>query len=226
MAGHALALSVPFASLSLQETNMTCFTSSSAAVAKRSFLSGVSLRPCVVVNAPLRMRKAQSVVGLAMASAAAAAPAITEEGEGSLEQWVRQMLPGGFAAQRLIGTGRRKTAVARVVLIDGTGQIIINNRTAQDYLQGNPVWLQYVKYPLASLGYESKYDVIVRTEGGGLSAQAQAILLGIARALIVANQANRDPLKKQGLLTRDSRKVERKKYGLLKARKAPQYSKR
>lgn len=206
---------------------MTCFTSSSAAVAKRSFLSGVSLRPCVVVNAPLRMRKAQSVVGLAMASAAAAAaPAITEEGEGSLEQWVRQMLPGGFAAQRLIGTGRRKTAVARVVLIDGTGQIIINNRTAQDYLQGNPVWLQYVKYPLASLGYESKYDVIVRTEGGGLSAQAQAILLGIARALIVANQANRDPLKKQGLLTRDSRKVERKKYGLLKARKAPQYSKR
>jgi small subunit ribosomal protein S9 len=130
MAGHALALSVPFASLSLQETNMTCFTSSSASVAKRSFLSGVSLRPCVVVNAPLRMRKAQSVVGLAMASAAAA-PAITEEGEGSLEQWVRQMLPGGFAAQRLIGTGRRKTAVARVVLIDGTGQIIINNRTAQ-----------------------------------------------------------------------------------------------
>jgi small subunit ribosomal protein S9 len=96
----------------------------------------------------------------------------------------------------------------------------------QDYLQGNPVWLQYVKYPLASLGYESKYDVIVRAEGGGLSAQSQAILLGIARALIVANQANRDPLKKQGLLTRDSRKVERKKYGLLKARKAPQYSKR
>ncbi len=130
MAGHALALSVPFASLSLQESNMTCFASSSAAVAKRSFLSGVSLRPCVV-NAPLRMRKAQSVVGLAMASAAVAAPAITEEGEGSLEQWVRQMLPGGFAAQRLIGTGRRKTAVARVVLIDGTGQIIINNRTAQ-----------------------------------------------------------------------------------------------
>jgi small subunit ribosomal protein S9 len=77
------------------------------------------------------MRKVQSVVGLAMASAAAAAPAITEEGEGSLEQWVRQMLPGGFAAQRLTGTGRRKTAVARVVLIDGTGQIIINNRTAQ-----------------------------------------------------------------------------------------------
>lgn len=96
----------------------------------------------------------------------------------------------------------------------------------QDYLQGNPMWLQAVKYPLASLGYETKYDIIVKAEGGGLSAQAQAILLGIARALIVANQANRDPLKKQGLLTRDSRIVERKKYGLHKARKAPQYSKR
>jgi small subunit ribosomal protein S9 len=66
-----------------------------------------------------------------------------------------------------------------------------------DYLQGNPLWLQAVKYPLASLGYETKYDVIVRAEGGGLSAQAQAILLGVARALIVANQANRDPLKKK-----------------------------
>ena len=98
--------------------------------------------------------------------------------------------------------------------------------TLQDYLQGNPQWLQSVKYPLASLGYETKYDIIVRAEGGGLSAQAQAILLGVARALIVANQANRDPLKKQGLLTRDSRIVERKKYGLKKARKAPQYSKR
>ncbi|CAM6102282.1 unnamed protein product [Calypogeia fissa] len=87
-------------------------------------------------------------------------------------------------------------------------------------------WLQAVKYPLASLGYESKYDTIVRAHGGGLSGQAQAILLGIARALLKANQANRDPLKKQNLLTRDSRVVERKKYGLKKARKAPQFSKR
>ena len=96
----------------------------------------------------------------------------------------------------------------------------------QDYLQGNPLWLQYVKFPLVSLGYETKYDVIVKAEGGGLAGQAQAILLGIARALCVANPANRDPLKKQGLLTRDPRSVERKKAGLHKARKAPQYSKR
>lgn len=140
--------------------------------------------------------------------------------------FVKASMPGGIAAQKLLGTGRRKTAVARVCLLEGTGRIIINCRTAQEYLQGNPLWLQYVKFPLTSLGYESKYDVIVKAEGGGLSAQAQAILLGIARALCVANPANRDPLKKQGLLTRDPRAVERKKAGLHKARKAPQFSKR
>lgn len=168
---------------------------------------------------------ASPVVRAVMAETAEALSPEMEERR-TLEAWVKQQLPGGFAAARLNGTGRRKTAVARVVLVEGTGKIVINNRTAQDYLQGNPLWLQSVKYPLASLGYETKYDIIVRVEGGGLSAQAQAILLGVARALIVANAANRDPLKKQGLLTRDSRVVERKKYGLRKARKAPQYSKR
>jgi len=210
-------LAASFASLQLQDT-----TASSARMAKSTF-SGVSLRSAVKV-APLRVSaKTTPVVRAAMAGAMDAES--VSEGK-DLEAWVKQNMPGGFAAQRLMGTGRRKTAVARVVLLDGTGQIIINNRTAQDYLQGNPMWLQAVKYPLASLGYETKYDIVVRAEGGGLSAQAQAILLGIARALIVANQANRDPLKKQGLLTRDSRIVERKKYGLHKARKAPQYSKR
>ncbi|GLJ30512.1 hypothetical protein SUGI_0604010 [Cryptomeria japonica] len=146
--------------------------------------------------------------------------------EEDLTKYVKSKLLGGFAAQRIMGTGRRKSAVARVVLLHGTGQIIINNRTAQDYLQGNPLWLQYLKHPLALLGYENKYDVFVKARGGGLSGQAQAILLGIARALCVASADNRDPLRKQGLLTRDSRRVERKKVGLHKARKAPQYSKR
>eukprot|EP00249_Psilotum_nudum_P027348 c34905_g1_i1 orf=394-1032(-) len=144
----------------------------------------------------------------------------------ALQQFVKDALPGGLAAQPLLGTGRRKCAVARVCLVEGSGKIIINGRTAQDYLQGNPYWLQAVKLPLASLGYETKYDTIVKAEGGGLSGQAQAILLGIARALCVANPANRVPLAKQRLLTRDARRVERKKYSLHKARKAPQYSKR
>ena len=96
----------------------------------------------------------------------------------------------------------------------------------QEYLQGNPLWLQYVKYPLVALGYESSYDVFVKAHGGGLAGQAQAISLGIARALLRVSESHRIPLRKEGLLTRDSRVVERKKVGLRKARKAPQYSKR
>lgn len=96
----------------------------------------------------------------------------------------------------------------------------------QEYLQGNPLWLQYIKFPLATLGYEASYDVFVKAHGGGLSGQAQAISLGIARALLKVSEDHRTPLRKEGLLTRDSRVVERKKPGLKKARKAPQFSKR
>lgn len=96
----------------------------------------------------------------------------------------------------------------------------------QEYLQGNPLWLQYIRTPLTTLGYENNYDVFVKAHGGGLSGQAQAISLGIARALLKVSENHRAPLRKEGLLTRDSRVVERKKVGLKKARKAPQYSKR
>uniref|UniRef100_A0A0D6QY29 Small ribosomal subunit protein uS9c n=1 Tax=Araucaria cunninghamii TaxID=56994 RepID=A0A0D6QY29_ARACU len=170
-----------------------------------------------------RERNAAPIPIPAIRMAAAAQAGLEKQ---DLTKYVKSRLPGGFAAQRVIGTGRRKTAVARVVLLEGNGQVIINNRTAQEYLQGNPLWLQYLKYPLASLGYETKYDVFVKAQGGGLSGQAQAIALGIARALLKANPGNREPLAKQGLLTRDARMVERKKAGLHKARKAPQYSKR
>lgn len=98
--------------------------------------------------------------------------------------------------------------------------------SVQEYLQGNPLWLQYLKVPLGTLGYESSYDVFVKAHGGGLSGQAQAISLGIARALLKVSEDHRAPLRKEGLLTRDSRVVERKKAGLKKARKAPQFSKR
>ncbi|CAK7347659.1 unnamed protein product [Dovyalis caffra] len=143
-----------------------------------------------------------------------------------LKKLVKSRLPGGFAAQPIHGTGRRKCAIARVVLQEGTGKVVINYRDAKEYLQGNPLWLQYVKVPLVTLGYESSYDVFVKAHGGGLSGQAQAISLGIARALLKVSQNHRIPLKRQGLLTRDSRIVERKKVGLKKARKAPQFSKR
>eukprot|EP00262_Sarcandra_glabra_P001557 TRINITY_DN11697_c0_g1_i1.p1 TRINITY_DN11697_c0_g1~~TRINITY_DN11697_c0_g1_i1.p1 ORF type:complete len:211 (+),score=36.43 TRINITY_DN11697_c0_g1_i1:67-699(+) len=144
----------------------------------------------------------------------------------NLEKYVKARLPGGFAAQKIIATGRRKCAIARVVLQEGTGKVIINYRDAKEYLQGNPLWLQYLKVPLLTLGYESSYDVFVKAHGGGLSGQAQAISLGIARALLKVSENHRVPLRKEGLLTRDSRVVERKKVGLKKARKAPQFSKR
>ncbi|XP_010278487.1 PREDICTED: 30S ribosomal protein S9, chloroplastic-like [Nelumbo nucifera] len=144
----------------------------------------------------------------------------------NLEKYIKSRLPGGFAAQTIIGTGRRKCAIARVVLQEGTGKVFINYRDAKEYLQGNPLWLQYVKVPLVTLGYESSYDVFVKAHGGGLSGQAQAISLGIARALLKVSENHRVPLRKEGLLTRDSRVVERKKAGLKKARKAPQFSKR
>lgn len=124
------------------------------------------------------------------------------------------------------GTGRRKTSVARVRLVPGSGVITINGRAGDDYLQFNPRYLSAVKGPLETLGLESEYDVLVNVYGGGLTGQADAIRMGAARALCELDPDNRKPLKVEGYLTRDPRAKERRKYGLRKARKAPQYSKR
>lgn len=124
------------------------------------------------------------------------------------------------------GTGNRKNSIARVRVMPGSGKIIINGLNAEYYLQFSPNYLQVSRSPLSSLGLENKYDVYVNTEGGGLTGQTEAIRLGIARALCKVNSENRIALKFEGYLTRDSRNKERKKYGLRKARKAPQFSKR
>ncbi|MEN9222778.1 MAG: 30S ribosomal protein S9 [Thermostichus sp. BF3_bins_97] len=124
------------------------------------------------------------------------------------------------------GTGRRKTAIARVRLVPGTGQVTINDKPGDQYLQYQAMLLANVKGPLEILGLESSYDILVRAHGGGVHGQADAIKLGVARALCEMDPANRSPLKVEGYLKRDPRAVERKKYGLRKARKAPQYSKR
>ena len=124
------------------------------------------------------------------------------------------------------GTGRRKKAIARVRLIPGgNGTILINDRTFEDYFpQGT---LQYiVKQPLVAVDVEGKYDVFVNVVGGGYTGQAGAIRLGVARALLEAEENSRPTLKAAGFLTRDPRAKERKKYGLKKARRAPQFSKR
>nr|NP_038359.1 ribosomal protein S9 [Mesostigma viride]Q9MUV1.1 RecName: Full=Small ribosomal subunit protein uS9c; AltName: Full=30S ribosomal protein S9, chloroplastic [Mesostigma viride]AAF43800.1 ribosomal protein S9 [Mesostigma viride]WKT08252.1 ribosomal protein S9 [Mesostigma viride]WKT08358.1 ribosomal protein S9 [Mesostigma viride] len=125
-----------------------------------------------------------------------------------------------------LGTGRRKSAVARVRLVPGNGEVIINGLPGTNYLQFNGSYLSAVRSPLETLGLEDNYDIIVKAVGGGLTGQAEAIRLGVARALCTIDTSNRHPLKKEGFLTRDSRVKERKKYGLKKARKAPQFSKR
>lgn len=125
-----------------------------------------------------------------------------------------------------LGTGRRKTAVARVRLVPGSGNVRINGKPGDLYLQFNPSYIAGVKAPLETLGLETEYDVIVNAHGGGVTGQADAIRLGVARALCELAPENRKPLKVEGYLTRDPRSKERKKYGLRKARKAPQYSKR
>jgi small subunit ribosomal protein S9 len=123
------------------------------------------------------------------------------------------------------GTGRRKEAIVRVRLLEGTGTFKLNGRPLEDYFP-NPAHRRLVTEPLRVTNTLERYDVVAHLDGGGISGQAGALRHGIARALVDLDQELRSELKKRGFLTRDSREVERKKYGLKKARKAPQYSKR
>lgn len=123
------------------------------------------------------------------------------------------------------GTGRRKKAVARVRLVPGEGKIIINDRSFEDYFPNKTSRL-IVEQPLELTSTNGRFDIICRVHGGGVTGQAGSVQLGIARALIKANPELRPELRRAGFLTRDPRMKERKKYGLHKARKAPQYSKR
>jgi small subunit ribosomal protein S9 len=123
------------------------------------------------------------------------------------------------------GTGRRKEAIARVRILPGTGEWLINGRSLDLYFP-NKVHQQLVNEPFVTLGAENKFDVVARISGGGVTGQAGALRLGVTRALTLVDPENRPALKKAGFLTRDARVKERKKYGLKKARKAPQYSKR
>jgi small subunit ribosomal protein S9 len=122
-------------------------------------------------------------------------------------------------------TGRRKTAIARVRLIPGTGTIVINERTLEDYFP-RPTSRMRILEPFEVTETVGQYDALVSVEGGGIAAQADAVRHGISRALVKATETLRPPLRKGGMLTRDPREVERKKYGRHKARKRPQYSKR
>jgi small subunit ribosomal protein S9 len=121
--------------------------------------------------------------------------------------------------------GRRKTSVARIYMQPGKGKISINNKDMQDYFPVDIMQI-IVKQPLATVDVDGKYDIKVNVDGGGVKGQAEAVRLAIARALCKVDEEFRPPLKKEGFLTRDSRMVERKKYGRRKARKKFQFSKR
>ncbi len=124
-----------------------------------------------------------------------------------------------------LATGRRKNAIARVRLVPGRGNVMVNGKAMTEYFP-IPALQSSVMDPMASTGTQDQYDVIASVSGGGVSGQAGAVRHGIARALVVADPDLRKPLKRAGFLTRDPRMKERRKYGLKKARKAPQFSKR
>ena len=121
--------------------------------------------------------------------------------------------------------GRRKRSVAKVTLVKGTGKITVNGKDVKDYMPYETLVMDLVQ-PLELTDAKEKYDAIVTVKGGGFSGQTGAIRLGIARALMLVNAENRPTLKTSGMITRDARIKERKKYGLKKARRAPQFSKR
>jgi len=129
------------------------------------------------------------------------------------------------AKAKYYGTGRRKSSIARVYLVPGTGKVIINKRSMDDYF-GLETLKLIVRQPLVITDTVDKFDVLVNVRGGGFTGQAGAIRHGISRALLNADQDYRPSLKKAGFLTRDPRMKERKKYGLKAARRAPQFSKR
>jgi small subunit ribosomal protein S9 len=132
-----------------------------------------------------------------------------------------------LATQRYYyGTGKRKTAVARVRLLPGTGQIVVNGRTAEEYFGARDMHQLVMRIPFRVTGTEGRFNVSVKVKGGGETGQSEAIRHGVARALLEADENHRPALKRAGLLTRDARIKERKKVGLKRARKAPQYTKR
>jgi small subunit ribosomal protein S9 len=130
-----------------------------------------------------------------------------------------------LAQVQFYGTGRRKNAIARVRLVPGEGRVLINNRPLDQYF-GQRILETLVLQPLEATNMAGRFDVLAKVEGGGTTGQAGAVRMGIARALLQAEGELRPVLKRNGFLTRDPRMKERKKYGLKKARKAPQFSKR
>ena len=182
---------------------------------------GAHLEPDLVLESP---QASEGEFGVYGDDDASTEPATAVDGEAQ-EQPAPRKVVDLAADARYLATGKRKTAVARVILRPGTGAYTINGRTLDEFFP-RPTLQRTARGPLETAGYETRMDVVARLHGGGVSAQAGALRHGIARALVEADPALRGELKKQGFLTRDARAKERKKAGLKKARKRPQFSKR
>lgn len=152
-------------------------------------------------------------------------PKIQKPGKGLSKKMPRTILKHDKKVP-IFATGRRKTSIARIFLKTGKGNFLINGKEPSKHLGNVTSYLNLIKRPLQVAQVENKYDIIAKVQGGGLSGQADAIRLGIARALVTANPSHKNTLKAEGLLTRDPRDKERKKYGHKRARKRFQYSKR
>jgi len=204
-------------------------TSPDAVTSADNEVSQTVTDPEIVVDAEGIAVDADAVQTSAEDAAIDEVPAPDAVADGSAEEAAPAIVPVvtlPVAVDRPVQTvGRRKEAVVRVRLVPGTGKFTLNGRTLEAYFP-NKVHQQLIKEPLVTLEKAEIYDVFARLGGGGVTGQAGALRLGIARALIELDETDRPALKKAGFLTRDARAKERKKYGLKKARKAPQYSKR
>jgi small subunit ribosomal protein S9 len=149
----------------------------------------------------------------------------SEDGEETLTEPIATAAIDLAAGARYRATGKRKTAIARVTLRPGKGTYLVNGRTLEQHFPRNTLQ-RNIRQPLETVGYQERMDVVARLHGGGISAQAGALRHGVSRALLEADPNLRGELKRRGFLTRDSRAKERKKAGLKKARKKPQFSKR
>ena len=154
-----------------------------------------------------------------------AEPAAEEDDEEPLAEPIASAAIDLASGARYRATGKRKTAIARVTLRPGTGTYLVNGRTLEEHFPRTTLQ-RNIRQPLETVGYEDRMDVVARLHGGGISAQAGALRHGVSRALLEADPNLRGELKRRGFLTRDSRAKERKKAGLKKARKRPQFSKR
>jgi len=187
----------------------------------RPEIPGADLEPDIVPEGEQFLDAEAQAAAEAEAEAAAARAQAAEEEAKPIADAAIDLAAGA----RYTSTGKRKTAVARVTLKPGTGTYSINGKELDDFFP-RPTLQRMIRQPLETVGYEARMDVIARMHGGGVAAQAGALRHGISRALLVADPNLRGELKRRGFLTRDPRVKERKKAGLKKARKRPQFSKR